>query len=636
MALGAVLPFELTAPVARVGPLEVSSVELFLYLALALWAVAVGAEVLSRRGREAPAPRSAKGATSMPLSLRAQQWFGRLTPAHLAVAAWALVNVAAAAAAPFDRPTAIKFALRSLGGVALCFAAADLLRTPQAVWRAAAGIAAGACVAALAIVGEAHFPGGGGLLRGFHSSTFQASGLIRASGPFQYPNIAAMYLEAAIPVLIAVGLVAATRVTAGARRSRRPSGGQVATVLAALLLVEALVLTASRTGLVAVAAVLVGLVIRQRLHRGRRAPPRPLAGVQWACSAVLIGLAVLTVIGPPGGSPRTLGFLFSREGTWYRAAIESAPAPEGDRRSAISLAPAETTTMKLLVENRGAAAWPRSGPRPVRVSYHWYQGETGKLVTFDGVRTPLPHDVAPGGRVELDALVRAPRERGRYLLEWDLVQEGVAWFRAQGDADRLTAVDVETATGGNRTPARWLASVADREQVVDAPGKLDEIPRRTLWRAGLSAFREHPLLGLGPDQFRHVYGRYLGLAKADDRLHANNLYVETLANLGIAGILALAALIAVLAGSARRTLRSHRVAPAGKLMVLGLGAGLAAYLAHGVLDYFLEFTPTYGLMWLLAGMLIGLGREEDAATQLRGPEGAPPPVGSSAVGESKK
>ena len=33
-----------------------------------------------------------------------------------------------------------------------------------------------------------------------------------------------------------------------------------------------------------------------------------------------------------------------------------------------------------------------------------------------------------------------------------------------------------------------------------------------------------------------------------------------------------------------------------------------AYLVHGTLDYFLEFTPTYALLWLLAGALVALER----------------------------
>jgi hypothetical protein len=37
MVLAALLPFEGLEPLARIGPLQLSSVELFLYLALAAW-----------------------------------------------------------------------------------------------------------------------------------------------------------------------------------------------------------------------------------------------------------------------------------------------------------------------------------------------------------------------------------------------------------------------------------------------------------------------------------------------------------------------------------------------------------------------------------------------------------------------
>ena len=40
----------------------------------------------------------------------------------------------------------------------------------------------------------------------------------------------------------------------------------------------------------------------------------------------------------------------------------------------------------------------------------------------------------------------------------------------------------------------------------------------------------------------------------------------------------------------------------------GPAIGLAAYLVHGFFDYFLEFTPTYGLLWLLAGIVAAPGR----------------------------
>jgi hypothetical protein len=37
-----------------------------------------------------------------------------------------------------------------------------------------------------------------------------------------------------------------------------------------------------------------------------------------------------------------------------------------------------------------------------------------------------------------------------------------------------------------------------------------------------------------------------------------------------------------------------------------LGAALLTFFLHGAVDYFMEFTPTYGLFWLVAGLLVGL------------------------------
>ena len=93
-----------------------SSVELFLYAALALGgaSIAVDALVLVR----------ARGEVS----------WRRLAERHLGVAAWALVLILSAACAPVHRAVAAKFALRSLGGVAL-YAAAGLPRAPGAALR---------------------------------------------------------------------------------------------------------------------------------------------------------------------------------------------------------------------------------------------------------------------------------------------------------------------------------------------------------------------------------------------------------------------------------------------------------------------------------------------------------------------
>ncbi len=58
----------------------------------------------------------------------------------------------------------------------------------------------------------------------------------------------------------------------------------------------------------------------------------------------------------------------------------------------------------------------------------------GGLVEYDGLRTPFPRPLEPGGTLELAVRLAAPAVAGRYLLELDLVEEGVTWFSAAGAA----------------------------------------------------------------------------------------------------------------------------------------------------------------------------------------------------------
>jgi O-antigen ligase len=192
-------------------------------------------------------------------------------------------------------------------------------------------------------------------------------------------------------------------------------------------------------------------------------------------------------------------------------------------------------------------------------------------------------------------------------LWWDLVQEQATWFSERGDPGFRQWVEVG-AGGGARGRA---SSNAGPSTAFAMPTREETVSRGKLWRAALAAWARRPLFGLGPDNFRHHYGEYLGLHAADERLHANSLYFETLASLGAAGLLVLAGVMAALARATRRAAARAET----RTLALGLGAGLLAVALHGILDYGLEFTPTYGLTWLLAGSVVGLAR---------GPEEPPP------------
>jgi len=293
-----------------------------------------------------------------------------------------------------------------------------------------------------------------------------------------------------------------------------------------------------------------------------------------------------------------------RSRPWYRSLI--VPDPQHGEPLPAILAPGSVVVEPLSVRNEGAIVWPHRGAHVVYLGYHWTDAVTGETAVFEGVRTPLPEDVPPGGESTVHAKIVAPSRIGRYVLRWDLVQEDVTWFSLYGDRSVSQQVEVRPRTDADADATASGAAVPVAATVFqDAAAPLGPdtggVPRRQLWTAAWRAWLDHPLLGLGPDNFRHTYGRYLGLTNPDDRLHANNFYFEVLANLGLAGIGAFAAVAVALGRLARGALAS----PPGTARVMALGAiaGLIAYAVHGALDYFLEFTPTYALLWLLAGML---------------------------------
>jgi hypothetical protein len=593
IVLALVLPFELARPVAPLGPLELSSVEPFLYLVVGLWALGAAWRLVARvraRGLRPPAPG----------------WWRRVpeAEAYLAVAAFAVVVLLSAVLAPLARGDATKFALRSLGGMALFLAAADLVRGPRAALVPALAVAVGAVAGAATLLAESHVPGGREAFRPFHVSTFQAFGLFRASGSFQYPNIAAMYLEAVLPLVVTAGVAAAWQAPPAAPgpAPARARWRRLGSAVAALLLAYAISLTASRAGLVAASLVLVALALRASPGDRWRAP----------ALALVAALVALTVTTGASGTPLGARLKFWQDAPWYRSQV-TMKTPDGSFPG--MLRAGSDVRVPVEVENRGAITWPSGGPWPVHLTYHWEERPSGRIVVFEGLRSRFARDVTPGEAARVEARVRAPARPGRYLLRWDLVHEKVTWFGDRGDERRADPVEVVAAAPGARLAGEAGAGGDDeggggsRTPPPPEVMPLAQIPRGKLWRAGLRAFRDHPLLGLGPDNFRRGYVRYLdpgepGLAQPDERLHSNSLYVETLANLGILGVLAFGALVLALARAARRALGD----PASRPLAAGLAAGLGAYLVHGVLDYFFEFTPTYALAWLLAGMLVGLGR----------------------------
>ena len=110
------------------------------------------------------------------------------------------------------------------------------------------------------------------------------------------------------------------------------------------------------------------------------------------------------------------------------------------------------------------------------------------------------------------------------------------------------------------------------------------------------------MLGIGPDNFRLTYGRYLGLAAWDSRVHANNTYLEVLVGMGVDR--------RCRAGVADRRRAADRRSPGCRAadveampLVAAATAACLAIAAHALVDSFLTFTSTYVVFALAAGVL---------------------------------
>jgi O-antigen ligase len=182
-------------------------------------------------------------------------------------------------------------------------------------------------------------------------------------------------------------------------------------------------------------------------------------------------------------------------------------------------------------------------------------------------------------------------------VEWDLVQEGRLWFSTEAGAARVMSRAVVTGDA---------AADAAPDALTPPPRPTIRPGRLTLWRAAAKMFAAHPLLGVGPDNFRLVYGTYAGLPSADPRTHSNNMYLEMFAGGGVLVGVAFLWLFWRAAGSFARLARGG--AAQDIALALGIAAAGLAIAVHAAVDSFLSFAPIYVVFSLTLGCAVACAR----------------------------
>jgi hypothetical protein len=95
------------------------------------------------------------------------------------------------------------------------------------------------------------------------------------------------------------------------------------------------------------------------------------------------------------------------------------------------------TWIEVGVRNASELDWRQSRTFPLTLGNRWLR-EDGTAAVYNDARTPLPELLAAGQEKVLRLEVTAPSQPGGYLLDFDVVQEGLRWFQSAGSfANRI-------------------------------------------------------------------------------------------------------------------------------------------------------------------------------------------------------
>ena len=124
----------------------------------------------------------------------------------------------------------------------------------------------------------------------------------------------------------------------------------------------------------------------------------------------------------------------------YKAII-TMPTPPSRLRAG------QKETIQVVVKNGSDYLWAARGEPGgnffLNAGDIWYEADAERLVNNLDGRTTIPHDLHPGEEAKLRLQITVPKTPGAYVLEIDMVQEGVCWFKDKGSTPLRIMVQVE-------------------------------------------------------------------------------------------------------------------------------------------------------------------------------------------------
>jgi O-antigen ligase len=129
--------------------------------------------------------------------------------------------------------------------------------------------------------------------------------------------------------------------------------------------------------------------------------------------------------------------------------------------------------------------------------------------------------------------------------------------------------------------------------------------RGEYWRVALDVARDHPIVGHGSGSFEVDWAQRRHITESVHDAHS--LVVETAAELGLVGLVALALFLGGVAASVPGAFRRQPE------LVVGPAAGMGAWLLHAQLDWLWEMPAATLNVLVLAGLVLGAARSAPPA-----------------------
>lgn len=158
------------------------------------------------------------------------------------------------------------------------------------------------------------------------------------------------------------------------------------------------------------------------------------------------------------------------------------------------------TTIRANVKNVSDVTWHSlgesfNGKHQIKLGNRWLDEDGNEFA--DGGRTNLPKDLEPEEEIDLALVINAPSETGNYVIELDMVQELVAWFKDKGS--ETAKVDVRTVEEVSTTSNRPVAGEGGLVPKIEMYGVPQQEIIELLTSCGGKVVDVQEAFGVGPD-----------------------------------------------------------------------------------------------------------------------------------------